>query len=88
LSAAPAERFVSELANIFREARESAGLSQNALAAKSGVGRTGIITFEQGDRIPSALILHKLAVGIGTPLSELVAAAEARTGLGPSKAKQ
>jgi transcriptional regulator with XRE-family HTH domain len=73
----PSERFVTALAKTFREARQRAGLSQNTLAARSGVGRTGIITFEQGSRIPSVLIMHKLASGIDRPLSELIADAEA-----------
>ena len=55
-------------------------MSQNQLAAKSGVGRTGIIMFEQNERIPSALILKRLAQGLEKPLGSLVAEAEGRVG--------
>lgn len=55
-------------------------MSQNQLAGKSGVGRTGIIMFEQNERIPSALILKRLAQGLEQALGSLVAEAEGRVG--------
>ena len=60
-------------------ARKSAGLSQNQLAEKAKVGRTGIVMVEQGKRMPSVEFVKKLADGIGIPLSELVAKAEEAT---------
>lgn len=72
-------QFTQTLAEVFREAREDAGLSQKKLAEISKVGRTGIIMLEAGTRVPSILICKLLADGIGVPLSTLVAQVEART---------
>ena len=58
------------------EARRAAGLSQKQLADRTGVGRSGIVTMEQGRRMPSSENLKRLADGIGVPLAELVARAE------------
>ena len=73
-----AERFAEALAAVFTEAREQAGLSQKKLAEISGVGRTGIVTFEAGDRNISMLLCKMLADGIGQPLADLVEKAEQR----------
>lgn len=66
------------LATVFKEAREEAGLSQKKLADISGVGRTGIVTLEAGQRIPSILICKMLADGLKLPLAELVGEVEKR----------
>lgn len=71
-------QFTQTLAEVFREAREGAGLSQKKLAEISKVGRTGIIMLEAGTRVPSILICKLLADGMGIPLSRLVAEVEAR----------
>jgi transcriptional regulator with XRE-family HTH domain len=70
--------FASTLAEVFREAREAAGLSQKKLAEVSGVGRTGIIMLEAGERIPSMLLCQMLADGLKMPLAGLVAELEKR----------
>ena len=74
------ETFPQALASVFKEAREKAGLSQKKLAEKSKVGRTGIITFEAGGRIPSILLCKMMADALEVPLHELVAEAERRIG--------
>jgi transcriptional regulator with XRE-family HTH domain len=79
LSQNNAERFAGALAAVFAEARVKAGLSQKKLAAKTGVGRTGIVTFEAGGRNISMLLCKMLSDGIGRPLSELIEEAETRS---------
>lgn len=78
LSQNDAEQFAEALAAVFTEARVQAGLSQKKLAAKTGVGRTGIVTFEGGGRNISMLLCKMLADGIGRPLFELIQEAEIR----------
>lgn len=74
----PPDQFSNVLASVFREARENAGLSQKRLAEISGVGRTGIVTLEAGQRIPSLLICKMLADGMKVPLKDLVEEIEKR----------
>jgi DNA-binding XRE family transcriptional regulator len=70
------DQFVEALAAVFREAREKSGMSQKRLAETSGVGRTGIVTLEAGQRIPSILICKMLADGMGVQLNSLLAEVE------------
>ncbi|WP_166647125.1 helix-turn-helix domain-containing protein [Prosthecobacter fusiformis] len=74
----PPDQFSSVLASVFKETREKAGLSQKRLSEISGVGRTGIVTMEAGDRIPSILICKMLADGMKVPLANIVAEVERR----------
>lgn len=60
------------------EAREKAGLSQKKLAALSGVGRTGIVTIEAGQRLPSIWLCKVLADGLNMPLGRLMDEVEKR----------
>ena len=50
-----------------REYRKRAGLSQEALAAKVGVGRTAVTFWEAGVQYPSADKLPKLAAALAAP---------------------
>ena len=61
---------------MFREEREARKLSQNQLAKLSDLGRSGIIFFERGDRMPSVYFCKAMADALGVPLSELVRRAE------------
>lgn len=70
------DRFVHRLARVFREARESAGLSQNEVARRAGVARTGVLMLEQGTRVPTVLTAKLIAGGIGISLGELIQRAE------------
>jgi len=72
------EQFSQALATVFKEAREKKGLSQKKLAELSGVGRTGIVTMESGQRAPSALLCKMLADALGIPLAKLMAQVEKR----------
>lgn len=54
-----------------RELRAAQGLSLEALAAKSGVSRSMISLVERGESSPTAVLLEKLASGLGTVLANL-----------------
>ena len=54
-----------------RELRDAQGLSLDALAGKSGVSRSMISLIERGESSPTAVILEKLAGGLGVTLASL-----------------
>lgn len=68
----PSDQYAAILGEVFKAARERAGLSQKKLSEISGVGRTGIITLESAQRNPSILIVQMLADGMGVPLASLI----------------
>jgi transcriptional regulator with XRE-family HTH domain len=59
------------IAERVRELRAARGLSLDALAAKSGVSRSMISLIERGESSPTAVILEKLAAGLGVMLASL-----------------
>ena len=54
-----------------RELRAARGLSLDALAGKSGVSRSMISLIERGQSSPTAVVLEKLAGGLGVMLHDL-----------------
>lgn len=68
--------FGRRLGAVFKRERISLGLSRSRLSEIAGVGRTGVILFERGERMPSIHIVKALADGLGLLLSELVKKAE------------
>lgn len=54
-----------------RKRRQSLGISQEVLAAKSGLHRTYVSDIERGARNPSWTILLRLASGLETSLAAL-----------------
>jgi transcriptional regulator with XRE-family HTH domain len=54
-----------------RELRAAAGLSLEALAESCGVSRSMISLIERGESSPTAVVLEKLAAGLGAPLAAL-----------------
>ena len=54
-----------------RELRAKSGLSLEALAEASGVSRSMISLVERGESSPTAVILEKLATGLGVSLATL-----------------
>ena len=71
------------IAERVRELRAAHGLSLDALASKSGVSRSMISLIERGESSPTAVVLEKLAGGLGVMLASLFdtpAAAEAPSG--------
>ena len=54
-----------------REIRADSGLALDALAERSGVSRSMISLIERGESSPTAVVLEKLATGLGVPLASL-----------------
>jgi len=66
------------------ELRAAQGLSLDALASKSGVSRSMISLIERGESSPTAVVLEKLAAGLGVMLAALFdAPADGRARGGP-----
>ena len=67
------------------ELRAARGLSLDALASKSGVSRSMISLIERAESSPTAVVLEKLAAGLGVTLAALfdAPAVAARTHSGP-----
>jgi transcriptional regulator with XRE-family HTH domain len=59
------------LAERVRELRAARGLSLDSLAARSGVSRSMISLIERGESSPTAVVLEKLAGGLGVVLASL-----------------
>jgi transcriptional regulator with XRE-family HTH domain len=51
--------------------RTELGLTLDALAAKSDVSRSRISLVERGESSPTAVVLEKIATGLGAPLASL-----------------
>ena len=59
------------IAGRVRELRAALGLSLDALAGKCGVSRSMISLVERGESSPTAVVLEKLASGLGVTLASL-----------------
>jgi transcriptional regulator with XRE-family HTH domain len=59
------------IAQQVRALRAAAGLSLDALAARSGVSRSMISLIERGQSSPTAVVLERLATGLGVTLATL-----------------
>ena len=59
------------IAQRVRDLRASAGLSLEALATHCGISRSMISLIERGESSPTAVLLEKLASGLGVPLAAL-----------------
>src|SRR5438046_10360049 len=59
------------IADRVRELRAARGLSLDALATKSDVSRSMISLIERGESSPTAVVLEKLAGGLGVMLASL-----------------
>src|SRR5213593_1381185 len=73
------------IAERVRELRAAQGLSLDALATKSGVSRSMISLIERGESSPTAVVLERLAAGLGVMLASLfdAPAAAPQTPSGP-----
>ena len=65
---------------VIRRRRETAGLSQEALADKAGLHRTYISLLERGLRMPSILVIQQLARAFETTMVSLVGELERSSG--------
>lgn len=70
------------IAERVRELRSTHGCSLDTLAGKSGVSRSMISLIERGESSPTAVVLEKLAAGLGVTLASLFDAA-GRAARGP-----
>jgi transcriptional regulator with XRE-family HTH domain len=61
---------------VLRRRREAAGLSQEALAADAGLHRNYVGLLERGKRVPSILVVEKLATALHTTMSSLLRSVE------------
>lgn len=59
-----------------KESREAAGISQEELADRAAVHRTYVSLVERRQRNPSVDVLDRIATGLGTAASALLAEAE------------
>jgi transcriptional regulator with XRE-family HTH domain len=59
------------IAQRVRERRVAAGLSLDALSNQCGVSRSMLSLIERGETSPTAVVLDKLAAGLGVPLAAL-----------------
>ena len=77
----PASSLDQCIANRVRELRAARRLSLDALATDSGVSRSMISLIERGESSPTAVVLEKLASGLGVTLASLFDAPAAATGV-------
>ena len=61
---------------VLRRRREAARLSQENLAADAGLHRNYVGLLERGQRVPSILVVEKLAAALGTSMSSLMRSVE------------
>lgn len=59
------------IADHVRQLRAAQGLSLDALATRSGVSRSMISLIERGESSPTAVVLERLATGLGVMLATL-----------------
>ena len=65
------------LGQLIRKKRQLVGISQEELAARSGLDRTYISGVERGVRNPSLTALLKIAIGLQMSIAELLDGLEA-----------
>ena len=61
----------SRIAGRVRTLRRGLGMTLDGLAAKSDVSRSMISLVERGESSPTAVVLEKIAAGLGVPLATL-----------------
>lgn len=71
------------IADRVRQLRAASGLSLDGLADKSGVSRSMISLIERGESSPTAVVLEKLASGLGVMLASLFDAPDEVTAAAP-----
>lgn len=68
----PADPRLVALGSAIRAARNEAGLSQEALAAETGIDRSYFGHVERGVKNPSYLLIDRIAGGLGLTVPELI----------------
>ncbi len=72
-------QLTQRIAGRVRELRAARGFSLAAMAGRSGVSRSMISLVERGESSPTAVVLEKLAAGLGVTLASLFDAPSAST---------
>jgi transcriptional regulator with XRE-family HTH domain len=67
----PPSNLTERMARRVRDLRAEHGLSLDELAARSGVSRSMISLIERAESSPTAVVLEKLATGLGVSLASL-----------------
>jgi transcriptional regulator with XRE-family HTH domain len=65
-----------DFGKLIRRRRLQAGLGQEALADKAGLHRTHVSLLERGKRMPTLIVVKKLAAALGTSMADLMAELE------------
>lgn len=68
-----------QFGTVLRRRREAIGVSQEALAADAGLHRTYMSMLERGVRMPSILVVKKIADAMGTTMGELLTEVDRET---------
>jgi transcriptional regulator with XRE-family HTH domain len=76
------------IANRVRELRAERGLSLDALASRCGVSRSMLSLIERGESSPTAVVLDKLAAGLGVTMPSLFDGPRAPAGRGGPVARR
>ena len=63
---------MSALGHRVRDERRQRGFTLEALAAASGVSRSMLSEVERGSRVPTVLVLDRIATGLGTSIARLL----------------
>ena len=71
IMAEPSADLNGRIAERVRELRATHGLSLDALATRSGVSRSMISLVERGESSPTAVVLEKLATGLGVTMAAM-----------------
>lgn len=72
----PVDTLQQQFGHLVRSRRLAAGLGQEALADKAGLHRTHVSLLERGMRMPSLIVVKKLAAALETTMSSLMAELE------------
>ena len=70
-AADPAPDINARIASRVRGLRAESGMTLDALAAKCEVSRSMLSLVERGESSPTAVVLEKIAAGLGVPLASL-----------------
>lgn len=65
------DKLYKEIANRIVKTRKSKGMSQEKLAAESGIDRSHVGFIEQGIRKPTVATLYKITKALGVSLEQL-----------------